>query len=1414
MHNQLIRLRSFLVCLFVFSFSYSQSQRITRFFEAPRPKFSFKIEHVTDGKFSLPGISDFTQSADGLLWMAGTGELIRYDGYDLVFYRTPLTEPDAKFANWHMRVCVDRSGIVWAGTQGGGLKAFDPKTERFVRYLPDPSNPQKLSHPIVTALLEDRNGILWVGTPHGVNSLDRERKQFAQFADDTSETASACSHRVSSILEDRNGTLWIGTQAGLSRFDRALNRFIRYGSTKGPLLRLPSDTLLALCEDRNGTIWIGIPRGLVRFDPRSMKSFLHTPNPKNPRSLSDRPITSLATDRLNNIWIGTFGGGLELYEPSTGEFLHFRSNPRDPTTIQKDYIGRIWAEGVSSSDTTTAPHSRQRVAVVWVIYSETGIGRIVARKNEFHNIRSTELGSADVGGLIWVLTLSHDGTIWAGNWQEPGGGLLNIDLRNNQTVRYLHDEHDARSLTSNSLNQALEDHNRNLWVIAGSKLQRFEPKGRQFRRIALPAEVRRISEGRDGLFWLAFMGNGGFCFIGKMDPTTETCVSYARPRESIGAPIDSHPLFIYEDTYGLVWMGTFSGGLYSFDTRVHTYQRYVSSNSDSATLRINAVSSIVEDPTGDLWIGTHAGLHRFDRKTKAFQYIPHLTYAPTALTQYFIRGMASDDLGNIWIASGPALSRFNIRDRRFRDFGRDEGLGITRLSVIQYNREERTLYLGGIDGLAIFHPDSLGENPHIPTVVLTSFKIHEKNVSLPAPLISTEEIEIPYRDNFISFTFAAVDFVNPSENLYAYMMEGFDGDWIYTGTRRYASYTNLEPGTYVFRAKGANSDGVWNEKGTSIQIVITPPWYRSTSAYVSYAILLACCLFALERYYRRRLTVHHEMQMKDFESRKLREIDQIKSRFFANISHEFRTPLTLILGPIDRIKAALREPELNEDLEVMRRSGRRLLQLINRLLDLSKVDAGQMPLCARLTDLKPFLQELVFSFVSHAERKGIALKFESCEESIEVYVDREKLEDIIVNLLSNAAKFTPRGGEVTVSISATKPIASVSDSHVRTPGFVHIAVRDTGIGIPPEKLGRVFDRFYQVDSASARDQGGKGIGLALVKELVELHQGSITVSSIPNEGSTFTIELPLGRQHLRPDQIIEDDQGAVVEPVALREMEVETLNAETFAPVVQPEVSANKRPTVLVIEDNADVRRYLRSILEEEYQIEEATHGEAGLAIALESLPDLVVSDIMMPGMDGIEVCRSLKTDERTSHIPVILLTARASTESKLEGLETGADDYVTKPFEAEELRARISNLIKIRLKLREKYRQAFMMGAIDQHVSFIDEQFLRKVVSAIEKHLSEPGYETATLAYEVCMSRMNLNRKLQALTGHSTHDFIRTLRLYRAAQLLSQHSGNVSEVAYDVGFSSVSHFAKAFHEQFGETPSDFVEHSSKPAAS
>jgi signal transduction histidine kinase/DNA-binding response OmpR family regulator len=675
-------------------------------------------------------------------------------------------------------------------------------------------------------------------------------------------------------------------------------------------------------------------------------------------------------------------------------------------------------------------------------------------------------------------------------------------------------------------------------------------------------------------------------------------------------------------------------------------------------------------------------------------------------------------------------------------------------------------------------------------------------------------------------------------------MEGVDKDWIYSGNRRFANYTKLGPGEYVFKVRGSNNDGVWNEQGTSVRITINPPWWRTSWAYAIYALLIGTALYVVRRLERHRFQTLNELKMHRFEAEKLRELDEAKSRFFANISHEFRTPLTLILGPVEKMLARAAEKEAKQDLSMIQRNARRLLQLINQLLDLSKLETGRMKLQAKAEDVKSLLKALVLSFASLAERKKITLKYDEPDEAIIAYLDRDKFEKIVANLLSNAFKFTPEGGKISVQLSVNSNQLSANRDWLElvTGHWLLITVKDTGIGMPADQLTHIFDRFYQVDNSHTREhapldgesQGkralidamyptgheGTGIGLALAKELVELHGGKILVESELLEGSVFTVLLPLGRAHLREEEIVESgdqlpvssDQLPVISdqlPVISEQhrassIEDQATSNEQLA-TDTPQRKTGKNPFILLIDDNSDVRRYIRSHFDRDYHIIEAVDGAEGLQKASEKMPDLIISDVMMPKMDGIELCRQVKTDELTSHIPVILLTAKATGESKVEGLETGADDYITKPFDARELQVRAKNLIEQRRKLRERFRREMTLQPREVTVNSMDEQFLQRALDIVEKHLSDSEFGVETFSKQIGMSRQHLNRKLQALTTHSANDFIRIVRLKRAAQLLEKKSATVTEIAYEVGFNNPAYFAECFRKEFGRSPSQYA---------
>ena len=706
------------------------------------------------------------------------------------------------------------------------------------------------------------------------------------------------------------------------------------------------------------------------------------------------------------------------------------------------------------------------------------------------------------------------------------------------------------------------------------------------------------------------------------------------------------------------------------------------------------------------------------------------------------------------------------------------------------------MYFPGNDGFYIFHPDSIKDNLVAPKIVLTDFKIFDKSVQIgkEGPLkkhISiAKEIVLQHWQNDFSIKFAALHYTNPPGNKHKYKLSGYDEDWRTADENRLAKYTNMSPGDYVFRVIGSNSDGIWNKEGVSLMITILHPWWATEYAYSAYILLIIGITLFTWKMQLRRVRIKHEYEMSRFEAEKMHEVDEMKNRFFANLSHEFRTPLTLIFGPAKDIIDKTGETETKEYAGIIKRNAFRLYNLVNQLLDLSKLEAGRMKLEAREQNIVPLLKGYVLSFSSLAERKKIILNFNADVEIINVYADQNKIEKIVNNLLSNSFKFTPEGGRIDFIVGQSQE-------------YAEIIITDNGIGISEEKLDKIFNRFYQVNGSHTREGEGTGIGLSITKELIELHKGRIEVESKYGRGTTFKVLLPLGRQHLRPEDILEEEASGSEELKNEKsEITYEPVNGKTDGKVNL--ISGSGKPFILLVEDNPDVRKYIIGHLTEDYTVWEAVDGKDGLKKATDQIPDLIISDIMMPRMDGFELCEKIKTDERTSHIPVILLTAKATEKDKISGYETGADDYIMKPFASDVLKVRIKNLIAQRRKLQEHFKKEGLFEIENKDITSTDKKFLQNVVGIIKDHLSDASFGVEVLAGEISMSRRNLDRKLHAMTGETPGDLIRRIRLTFAAELITRNFGNISEIALEAGFSSPAYFSKCFREQFGVSPTEY----------
>jgi signal transduction histidine kinase/DNA-binding response OmpR family regulator/sugar lactone lactonase YvrE len=1006
---------------------------------------------------------------------------------------------------------------------------------------------------------------------------------------------------------------------------------------------------------------------------------------------------------------------------------------------------------------------------------------------------------------IQMFPKNQSGVLWIGT---NSGGLNKFNKQKNNFTHFIHDPNNPNSISNNAVYCILEDNKRNLWISTdGGGLNKFDVRTKKFTHYRHnPNDSKSIGSDKisvmlldsKGELWISLSPNG----LSRLNPATNKFNHY-RHIESDPQSISPAIIYsLYEDMDSIIWLGTAGDGLYKFEREKKSFKSFKTDPKNHSTISNNFVSCILEDAQGTMWVGTQGGgLNKFNRSDETFIHYQESDGLPNNV----IYGILEDNNGNLWMSTNKGIAKFNPNTETFTTYDHEDGLQGDEFNHWAYFKSrDGTMRFGGSNGFSVFRPDSFPHNYVIPKITFTDFQLQHKpvpvgydkktdRVILNSSISETERIELNHDDNVISFEFAALDFHSPANNEYAYKMENFDKDWTFTtAERRFVSYTNLDPGEYIFRVKASNNDDVWNETGASLKITVAPPWWETWFAYTIFGILLVFLILGVRTYDLKRQRLNHELELEHKHAEKLEEIDHIKSHFFANISHEFRTPLTLILGPIDKIMGKTTDEFIIKQSKLIKRNANRLFNLINQLLDLSKLDAGKLELQASCNNLVLFVKGVITSFEEIAERKDITLKVKSENEHIETYFDREKMEGILTNIISNALKFTPEGGSIIVTINQADK------------NLVEIKVRDTGIGISNEELPKLFDRFYQVDSSHTKESEGTGIGLALTKELVELHQGWISVSSKLGEWTEVLIRLPLGKAHLEDHQIIKE-----VKPIHKKTTDFE--NGFITMPEKQIERTDDHhldRTVLLVVEDNADVREYIKESIGDEYDVEEAINGEQGVRKAEKLIPDLIISDIMMPKMDGNELTRVLKQAENTSHIPIILLTAKSEQESKLESLETGADDYLTKPFDVKELRIRIKNLIDMRRKLQEKFSNGeYLPKCEEKTLSGIEERFMCKVVEVIEGHLSEEEFSIEEFSNEAGMSRSQIHRKLKALTGKSPSQYIRLVRISKAKEMILEQEQNISEIAYSVGFSSPAYFTRCFKEEFGYPPSDLLKH-------
>lgn len=1333
-------------------------------------------------------ILSIIQDSRGFLWIGTYDGLNRYDGYKFAVYKNIEGDTSSLSDNKIRTLYEDQFGDIWIGTWNG-LNKFVRNEERFVRFLNNPDDPASLSNNEVRTICEDDQGVLWVGTGGGgLNRFVKDKKQFKHYTHDSLDNSSISSNLITKLFKDSFGKFWIGTiGGGLVKFDTREEQFVSYKHNPGDPLSISNDKVLSVYEDSYGFLWVGTDGGLNKFNRDTEQFTRYENNPNDLFSLSENQVYSIYEDSRRELWIGTLYAGLNKFNRVDEKFIRFLHNPDISESISDNGVMSICEDNSG---------------IIWFGTWE-GINKYDRHKEHFETYcKVTDEPNSLSSNGIYAIYEDTEGILWIGT---DDGGLNMYDRLNDKFIHFKNDPNNNQSIGSNGVYAICEDSDHNLWIATDfGGLNKFDRKNKKFiRYINNPDDPHSISSNdistvfldKSGSLWIGF--NEGLDRLNRED---NKFYHYKHNPNDPNSISNNLVFTIYEDAYGYLWIGTYGGGLNRYDKEEGNFIRYRNSPDDKSSLSNDFVSVIYEDKRAILWIGTQGGgLNKFNRESETFESFKENDGLPNDV----INGILEDNDGNLWISTGNGLSRFNPIQKTFRNFDAEDGLQGNEFNKgACFKGSDGKMFFGGTDGLSAFYPDSIKVNEFLPPVVITDFRLLNKPVSvgydtlwdrsiLEKAISETKEIELNYDDNVISFEFAALDFHIPEKNKYAYMMEGFSEDWTYTdASRRFVTYTNLDPGDYIFKVKASNNDGIWNEEATSLELIINPPWWLTWWAYSIYFIVFVLIVLTARAYDLKRQRLKHQLKLEHEHSEKLQEIDRLKSNFFANISHEFRTPLTLIVGPIEKIISKHLDEDTRKQAGLIKRNANRLLALINQLLDLSKLETGRLIIQATLSNLASFIKGIAMTFESIAENKDITLKVKLEKPVLNVYFDKDMMEKILTNIFSNAFKFTNEGGSIIVTLKET-------DSNT-----AQIKIRDTGIGIPGSELPKLFDRFYQVDSSHTREQEGTGIGLALTEELVHLHKGSIKVDSKEGEWTEVTVEIPLGREHLTDEEILE--------PLETVEEKEGILEEDYPIPAMREEGFVDDiiidKTIILIVEDNADVREYIKDSISDEYHVVEAVNGEQGVKKAVRYIPDLIISDVMMPKMDGYELTKQIKLDEKTSHIPVILLTAKSSKENIFEGLETGADAYLTKPFEIKELQIRIKNLIEVRKNLQRKFSSKEYLKKPDKpQLSKLDASFMEKLLGIIESHIKEEDFSIDQFGREVGMSRSQIHRKLKALTGKSTSHYIRFIRLTKAKNRIVEEQGNISEIAYSLGFSSPTYFTRCFKEEYGFPPSDLI---------
>lgn len=1343
--------------------------------------------YSTDKELSNSLINAVYQDRKGFIWIATENGLNKFDGTRFSIYRHNATDSTSLKNNYVRTLFEDSRGNFWIGCING-LQRYDRATDNFHELFISRKDGRKNPH--ITSIIERRNGDLWIATSgQGAISLKKNSNP-ASFHIETELTDRIGSNYLNVIFEDSRQNLWIATEEkGLYRYSPESKELKSY---KAPY-HIAGDDVSAICEDAHGQIFVGtLTKGLFRLSSRQEGNF----EPVLYQNRMNLNIRTLIIDTRGKLIIGTDGEGVKEYQPQQDIIVDSEINA-GPFDFSKSKVHSL----IEDKD-----HN------LWLGIFQKGLILVPGISNKFDyygykSIHNNTIGSS----CVMAIHTDEQATIWIGTDND---GLYAINDQGKQLRHYTHQAGNPQSVPGTIL-CLYEDSNQELWL--GSYFDGLARMNKQTGTCqdatsllqgnlnAGKPKVSCIIEDKNKNLWVGTYGSGLY----KINLPTQHVTYYESTRNenddwSINRLPNDWISYLLEDKEGMIWIGTYKG-LAVLNPQTDNFINYKKQNN---LLPGYVVYSLLESSNGEIWAGTSEGLVCLNKD----RLTPVLFTTADGLPSDIICGLAEDEKKNIWISTHQGISKLNPPEKKFINYYAGDGLQgneFTRTAVFKDKRGK--IFFGGTNGVTAFYPQDITEIKKEMNVLITGFHVANRpvkkgdksgnNVITDTAVMDTEQFTLAYNENTFSIDFSVLEFSNPDRISYQYKIKELGDEWISTqpGTNR-VTYSSLKPGKYTFSVQARDHNNFSNIR--TVTIAITPPWYQTWWAKVIWGCLGALLIYALTMYILSRIRHRQEvMRQKHME-----QINEAKLQFFINISHEIRTPMTLIISPLEKLLAE--HSEKQPVYLMIYRNAQRILRLINQLMDIRKLDKGQMHLKFRETDIVGFINDLMQTFNYQAQKKNITFTFEKELEgadSLKVWIDLNNFDKVLMNVLSNAFKYTHEGGNIEVSLKTGHNDAyrgALKD-------YFEIDITDNGIGIDKNKIEQIFERFYQIDNDMTQSNFGTGIGLHLSRSLVELHHGIIKAENREDgQGTRFVIRLPLGSNHLKAEEL-ENPEETGSEPTisqlpkdSIYETEEENKTNE------YRKSKAKTRYRVLIVEDDEEIRRYIRSELDSDFRIYECTNGREGLETILKEKPDLVISDVMMPEMDGITLCRKIKQNININHIPIILLTAKSKAEDQIEGLEIGADAYIVKPFNTELLRTTISNLIANRERLRGK-----LVGEqqVEEKITKIemksnDEILMSKVMKTINDHLADPTLNVEMLAANVGMSRVHMHRKLKELTNQSARDFIRSIRLKQAANLLREKNLSVSEVAYATGFSNLSHFSNTFRDFYGISPSEYKE--------